>query len=90
MVYEALQFQRARRNASNSNAMLNYFFQRAEELAKLDNVLQLSLNSAEEKELAQFLSSPSGPKRRKELLLMYYLQRSRYSEAQAVNDRYQN
>ena len=63
MVYEALQFQRQRSGASSissctsdgSNPMLSYFFQRADELGKLDSVLQMSITASEERELVNFL-----------------------------------
>ncbi len=58
MVYEALQFQRQRSGAASqsaslssaggSNPMLSYFFERADELGKLDSVLQLSLTQVSE------------------------------------------
>lgn len=85
MVYEALQFQRQRSTgSSSSSAMLSYFFERADELGKLDSVLQLSLTQSEDRELVNFLGkSPS----KQEVLLMYYLQRSRYAEAVALNER---
>jgi hypothetical protein len=85
MVHEAFQYQRQRRNTSNSSAMMQYFFDRAEKLGKLDSVLQLSLMMVEEKELINFLRRSKRPSSQ-EILLMYYLQRSRYGEAMALNE----
>ena len=40
MVHEAFQYQRQRRNTSNATEMMQYFYDRAEKLGKLDSVLQ--------------------------------------------------
>ena len=70
MINEAFQFQRQRRNTSNASEMLQYFFERAEALGKLDLVLQFSLNAVEESELPLLLpeledfqpgDDPAGP-----------------------------
>ncbi len=87
MVLEAFQFQRQRglggiqgaglNKETEKENLLEYFFSKAEELNRLDPVLQLSLTSAEEMALVKYLRrSPN--QRSQELLLMYYLQRSRY------------
>ena len=85
MVHEAFQYQRQRRNTSNATEMMQYFYDRAEKLGKLDSVLQMSLMLAEERELVDFLQRSDRPSSQ-EVLLMYYLQRSRYSEAVALNE----
>ena len=85
MVHESFQFQRSKRNTANAGPMLQYFFERAEALGKLDSVLQLSLMSVEEKALITFLRN-SAKTGSQEVLLMYYLQRSRYSEAMHLNE----
>ena len=85
MVHEAFQYQRQRRNTSNATEMMQYFYDRAEKLGKLDSVLQMSLILAEERELVDFLQRSDRPSSQ-EVLLMYYLQRSRYSEAVALNE----
>ncbi|TRY74821.1 hypothetical protein TCAL_05664 [Tigriopus californicus] len=86
MVHEAFQYQRNRRNTRNASEMLQHFLEKAEELGKLDSVLQLSLVTVEEKELILFLERSSRPSSQ-EILLMYYLQRSRYSEAMQLNEK---
>ena len=85
MVHEAFQYQRQRRNTSNASDMMQYFYDRAEKLGKLDSVLQMSLMLVEERELVDFLQRSDRPSSQ-EVLLMYYLQRSRYSEAVALNE----
>ena len=85
MIPEAFQFQRHRRNTANASKMLQYFFEKVAQLCKLDSVLQLSLNSVEEKELIEYLKASKKPGS-SEILLMYYLQRSRYGEAMRLND----
>ena len=60
------------------------FYKKAEELGKLDSVLQLSLTTQEEKEFVSFLQS-SRRHDSQEVLLMYYLQRSRFTEAMQLN-----
>lgn len=85
MVHESFQFQRSKRNTTNAGSMLQYFFERAEALGKLDSVLQLKLMSVEEKALVTFLKD-SSKTCSQEVLLMYYLQRSRYSEAMHLNE----
>ena len=49
-IQEAFTFQRSRRGTASSSNTLAQFYKRAEELGKLDAVLQLSLTVQEEKE----------------------------------------
>ena len=72
------------RTRGPSSALLSSFYRTAEELGKLDSVLQLSLSQAEEREFVAFLESASKAHAR-EVLLMYYLQRARFSEAMQLN-----
>eukprot|EP00092_Neocalanus_flemingeri_P083538 GFUD01104869.1.p1 GENE.GFUD01104869.1~~GFUD01104869.1.p1 ORF type:complete len:2801 (+),score=928.21 GFUD01104869.1:744-8405(+) len=83
-IQEAFTFQRSRRGSANSSNILAQFYRRAEELGKLDAVLQLSLTTNEEKEFVSFLQSSSRVDSQ-EVLLMYYLQRSRFTEAMQLN-----
>ena len=68
-VQEAFSFQRSRRGAVSAAKLLSVFYQRAEELGRLDAVLQLSLSTMEEREFVIFLR---GSKRvaSQEVLLM--------------------
>ena len=90
MVHEAFQFQRQKgRNSEQERIeLLSYFFTKAEALGKLDSILQLPLMISEEKALERYLKDGmnSGTHSRQEVLLMYYLQRSRFSEAMALNE----
>ena len=79
-IQEAFTFQRTRRSSN----LLPLFYTKAEELGKLDSVLQLSLTIQEEKEFVSFLQS-SRKQDSQEVLLMYYLQRSRFQEAMQLN-----
>ena len=79
-IQEAFTFQRSRRSSN----LLPVFYKKAEELAKLDSVLQLSLTAQEEREFVSFLQSSSRADCQ-EVLLMYYLQRSRFTEALQLN-----
>ena len=79
-IQEAFTFQRSRRSSN----LLPLFYKKAEELSKLDSVLQLSLTSQEEREFVSFLQSSSRADSQ-EVLLMYYLQRSRFTEALQLN-----
>jgi len=83
-IQEAFTFQRSRRGTASSSNILAQFYNRAEELGKLDAVLQLSLTVQEEKEFVIFLQSSSRADSQ-EVLLMYYLQRSRFTEAMQLN-----
>ena len=83
-IQEAFTFQRSRRGSVSSSALLSSFYSTAEELGKLDSVLQLSLSQAEEREFVTFLENASKAHAR-EVLLMYYLQRARFSEAMQLN-----
>ena len=83
-IQEAFTFQRSRRGSVSSASLLSSFYRTAEELGKLDSVLQLSLSQAEEREFVSFLESASKAHAR-EVLLMYYLQRARFSEAMQLN-----
>lgn len=89
MVHEAFQFQRQKgRNSENERQeLLSYFFSKAEVLGKLDSILQLPLTLKEEKALEHYLIDGlnSSKTLRQEVLLMYYLQRSRFSEAMRLN-----
>ena len=79
-IQEAFTFQRSRRSSN----LLPLFYKKAEELSKLDSVLQLSLTSQEEREFVSFLQNSSRADSQ-EVLLMYYLQRSRFTEALQLN-----
>ena len=79
-IQEAFTFQRKRRSSN----LLPLFYVKAEELGKLDSVLQLSLTTQEEREFVSFLQS-SRRQDSQEVLLMYYLQRSRFQEAMQLN-----
>ena len=79
-IQEAFTFQRSRRSSN----LLPVFYRKAEELGKLDSVLQLSLTAEEEREFVSFLQSSSRTDSQ-EVLLMYYLQRSRFTEALQLN-----
>ena len=81
MVHDAFQFQRGDKKGGKNQPLLRYFYQRAEEIGKLDTVLQLPLTPVEETELVAFLKEAD----KMEVLLMYYLQRARFSEAAALN-----
>lgn len=81
-IQEAYTFQRSQRGAP---ARLLEFYQRAEELARLDAVLQLSLSRPEEEEFVRFLEESKRPDSQ-EVLLMYYLQRSRFTEAVRLHE----
>jgi len=83
-IQEAFTFQRSRRGTASSSNILAQFYRKAEELGKLDAVLQLSLTSYEEKEFVSFLQA-SKRIDSQEVLLMYYLQRSRFTEAMQLN-----
>jgi len=83
-IQEAFTFQRSRRGTASSSNILAQFYRKAEELGKLDAVLQLSLTSNEEKEFVSFLQA-SKRVDSQEVLLMYYLQRSRFTEAMQLN-----
>ena len=89
MVHEAFQFQRQKgRNSEHERTeLLSYFFSKAEALGKLDSILQLPLMISEEKALERYLKNGenSSTHLRQEVLLMYYLQRSRFSEAMDLN-----
>ena len=85
MIPEAFQYQRKKRNTLNADEMLKNFFEKAEAQGKLDSVLQLSLMPVEEKALISFLQSAEKVGSQ-EILLMYYLQRSRYHEAMKLNE----
>merc|ERR1712130_843527 len=76
-IQEAFTFQRSRRGTASSSNILAQFYRKAEELGKLDAVLQLSLTSYEEKEFVSFLQA-SKRIDSQEVLLMHYLQRSRF------------
>ena len=90
MVHEAFQFQRQKgRNSELERIqLLSYFFAKAEVLGKLDTILQLPLMISEENALEQYLKEgiKAHTKLRQEVLLMYYLQRSRFSEAINLNE----
>jgi hypothetical protein len=60
-VQEAFTFQRGRRGSVTSASLLAEFYRRAEELGKLDAVLQLSLGAAEEREFVAFLQAADRP-----------------------------
>ena len=79
-IQEAFTFQRSRRSSN----LLPVFYRKAEELGKLDSVLQLSLTAEEEREFVSFLQSCSRADSQ-EVLLMYFLQRSRFTEALQLN-----
>ena len=85
MVHEAFQFQRLKgRNSELERIqLLSYFYSKAEILGKLDTILQLPLMTSEEIALERYLKEGinTSTKLRQEVLLMYYLQRSRFSEA---------
>ena len=83
-IQEAFTFQRARRGSTTSASLLSSFYRTAEELGKLDSVLQLSLSLQEEKEFVTFLQAASR-RDSQEVLLMYYLQRARFPEAMHLN-----
>lgn len=90
MVHEAFQFQRQKgRNSELERIqLLSYFFSKAEALGKLDTILQLPLMISEETALERYLKEgiKSNTNHRQEVLLMYYLQRSRFSEAMNLNE----
>ena len=87
-IQEAFIFQRSRRGSVNSSSLLSSFYKRAEELGKLDSVLQLSLSSSEEREFVTFLQGASRADSQ-EVLLMYYLQRARFTEVMQLNQHLQ-
>ena len=90
-VHEAFQYQRLRSNrglANNNTNNLSEFFAKAEKLGKLDSILQLTLTMGEERALVNFLNDRDAHAgQRKEILLMFYLQRSRFVEAVALSQR---
>jgi len=90
MVHEAFQFQRQKgRNSEHERVqLLSYFFAKSEMLGKLDSILQLPLAISEEKALERYLKEGinSNTNSRQEVLLMYYLQRSRFHEAMGLNE----
>ena len=83
-VHEALQFQR--KNPQMASEVMSFIFNKAEKLGKLDNILQLTLLTSEERALVQFLNEGFRSDRQ-EILLMFYLQRSRFQEAMVLNQR---
>ena len=90
-VHEAFQYQRSQNKVLTS--FLSGLFAKAEKLGKLDSILQLTLMSGEERALVEFLNEKDGstgrPKSggRQEILLMFYLQRSRFHEAVALSQK---
>ena len=86
MVHEAFQYQRsALAGVNDSNNLLNYLFSKCEHLGKLDSILQLTLLPREEEVLVAFLQSSSKTSSQ-EVLLEYFLQRSKYTEVVALNE----
>ena len=82
---EAFTFIKTRRGVTTSSDILFQFYRRAEELNRLDSVLQLSLSLQEEREFVRFLQQ-SKRADSQEVLLMYYLQRSRFTEALQLSE----
>ena len=85
MVHEAFQYMRIKRNQSGCEALMKYFLSKAEKLGKLDIILQMTLTTEEDQILVDFLGQ-SVFHSSKEILMEYYLQRARYSEAKQLND----
>ena len=67
---EAFTFIKTRRGVTTSSDILFQFYRRAEELNRLDSVLQLSLSLQEEREFVRFLQQ-SKRADSQEVLLMY-------------------
>ncbi|XP_022252663.1 protein ELYS-like [Limulus polyphemus] len=83
---EAFFFQQQYRDQRNMNDLLSHFFLGCQQTHMLDSLLKLPLSAVEEKSLFQFLFKSNDP-RSKELLLMYFLQRSRPLQAAQLNER---
>ncbi|XP_071451858.1 protein ELYS-like, partial [Hetaerina americana] len=86
LVHEAFNYQRKHRNNQNSHELLQHFFDGCGDLKELRWVLQNSLTPPEEEGLVSFLTSQKDAKAH-EMLVMYYLQRSRFIEALSINDK---
>ncbi|XP_076032240.1 uncharacterized protein LOC143020018 isoform X2 [Oratosquilla oratoria] len=76
---EAFHYQRTHRVQANTDDLLNHFFTGCEEMGKLQTVIQLPLNKLEEDSFIAYLQSSTKPSAI-DLLIVYYLQRSRYVE----------
>jgi hypothetical protein len=85
MVHEAFQFQRDKRSSTYIEDLLTYFLSKAEKLGKLDTILQLTLTTSEDKCLVDFLHQSTYDSSQ-EILLEYFLQRARYSDAIKLNE----
>ena len=82
MVQDAFQLMRSKTGANQR--LFAYFLSKTENMGKMGTVLQMTLSMQEEKFLVDFLQQ-SQFESSKEILLEYYLQRARYSEATQLN-----
>ena len=84
MVHEAFQLVRNQRSQGllppNGDKLFHTLLINAEKMDKLGLILQLNLQSAEDRSLTDFLQKSTVPSSQ-EILLEYYLQRARYQEA---------
>ena len=84
MVQEAFQLLRGSKIGASNQRLFAYFLSMTENMGKMGIVLQMTLSMQEEKFLVDFLQE-SQFESSKEILLEYYLQRARYSEATQLN-----
>ena len=84
MVQEAFQLLRGSKIGASNQRLFAYFLSMTENMGKMGIVLQMTLSMQEEKFLVDFLQE-SQLESSKEILLEYYLQRARYSEATQLN-----
>ncbi|XP_023211743.1 protein ELYS-like isoform X4 [Centruroides sculpturatus] len=83
---QAFHFQRKFHNQGNAEDLLNHFFLGCQQTGNLDALFQLHLRPLEEDALISFLHNSSDPKAQ-ELLIMFFLQRSRPIEAAYLNEK---
>lgn len=89
LLQEAFHFQRQHRSDCNESELLQHFMEACDKTNQLVNVLQFPLSDVEEQALMKYLEV----NRRDDtenLLVIYYLHRSRFAEAMSVNERLNN
>ncbi|XP_021372867.1 protein ELYS-like isoform X1 [Mizuhopecten yessoensis] len=83
---EALEYQRTYRDQANMHDLLFHLFLGCQQMKTMDQLLQLPLTDAEERQLVEYLTESSEP-HSQEVLVLHYLQRARYVEAIQLNER---
>ncbi|CAH1774002.1 unnamed protein product [Owenia fusiformis] len=83
---EAFEYQRLCRDEGNLDDLLSHFFLGCQQTKMIDSLLQLPMNDVEERQLIGYLQETKEPNS-KEILIMHYLQRSRYVDAIRLNER---